>query len=693
MADKFQTHVNDERGIALVTSLLVTTILLALGLAVTFSSTTDTVTTKSQRVGEMSFYAADTGLSIARRALLTALTEEVDDIRNNRAGYGQNGSGYYYIGNTPSNGEFPDVQLIPDPDSAGAQEYQFYKNVYAKANKLIGNAISDSTFDQYRKINGANIKVNLRPLSGSVDPINPAVINPKQAIKFRYSIQATGSTDAGGSSTVDETGRISIDVTLASSSVPGKGRDFSFSGFGAFFDNGDTMATSALASGTFSGPVHTNTHFAFKSNWSVAFRDAVSQVDDYIRYDSTDFNAGHDKIPKKDIAGIDISSQGYEKVKKVPLPSNNFSQEYAVINGTGILDKKSDGTPVDPPAIMPKDLLGNLLPILDPLTGRVTATALGVNLRDSANKTVPALLGKLNGGADGVYIPSGDGINITGAGIYVQGNATDIQLYTNGTDQVYAIKQASGKVTTVTVSYATNRTTISDTTGKSTTYTGILTDRSDPSKPVPGVSLFVTGNINSLRGGFDTTTSRNVAAIAPKTAMTITAQGDITITGDIKYSNAVLDSQGLPVKNVDSVQNVLGIFTNDGNVNLAPNPTYTSSKGLTLEVNAAIAAFNADSSNDAGGIDGSIVYTGSTTPGSADRWTLVGSRVQAKINNIGYANRNIYFDTRFSGGTFRPPFFPGTDYDLGKAAGPAKISIASVNDAKPVGVSWYREVN
>ncbi|HVG18737.1 MAG TPA: pilus assembly PilX N-terminal domain-containing protein [Blastocatellia bacterium] len=693
MTDKLQTHVNAERGIALVTSLLVTTMLLALGLAVTFSATTDTVITKSQRVGEMAFYAADTGLSIARRALLTALTEEVDDIRKGKAHYGQGDTGYYYIGNTPSGGGFPDVQIIPDPDSAGAQDYQFYKNVYAKANKLISDAVSDSSFDQYRKINGANIKVKIRPLSGSVDPINPAVTNPSQAIKFRYSIQATGTTDAGGNSTVDETGRISIDVTLASSSSPGTDRDFSFSGFGAFFDNGDTTANSALASGTFSGPVHTNTHLAFFSSRSVTFRDTVSQVDGYIRYDSTDFNQGHISLPSKDMAGIDISSQGYNKVKKVPLPTNNFSQEYAVINGTGITDRKSDGTPVDPPAALPRDLLGNLLPVLDPLTGRVTATALGVNLRDSANKPVSALTGKLNGGSDGVFIPSADGSTITGAGIYVQGNASDIQLYTSGTDQVYAIKQASGRVTTVTVSYATNRTTISDSTGKSTTFTGVPTDKSNPKNPVPGASLFVTGNINSLRGGFDATTGKNVAAIAPKTAMTITAQGDITITGDLKYANAVLDSQGLPVQNVNSVQNVLGIFTNDGNVNLAPNPNYNASKGLTLEVNAAIAAFNADASNDGGGIEGSIVYAGATTPGSSDKWTLVGSRVQSKINNIGYANRNIYFDVRFSGGTFRPPFFPGTDYELGQSKGPAEIAIVSVNDAKAVGVSWYRENN
>jgi hypothetical protein len=138
---------------------------------------------------------------------------------------------------------------------------------------------------------------------------------------------------------------------------------------------------------------------------------------------------------------------------------------------------------------------------------------------------------------------------------------------------------------------------------------------------------------------------------------------------------------------------VLGIFTNNGNINLAPNASYDSSRGLTLEVDAAIAAFNADTSDDAGGIEGSIVYTGSPAPSSSDKWTLIGSRVQAKINNIGYSNRNIYFDVRFSGGTFRPPFFPGTNYTLGVPSTPAVISVTNVSDPKPVGVSWYRENN
>ena len=41
-----------ERGIALITALMISAILLALGMAVVMSATSDTVTTKSQRVGE-----------------------------------------------------------------------------------------------------------------------------------------------------------------------------------------------------------------------------------------------------------------------------------------------------------------------------------------------------------------------------------------------------------------------------------------------------------------------------------------------------------------------------------------------------------------------------------------------------------------------------------------------------------------
>lgn len=690
MIERAMDSNRSERGIALVSALLATTVMLALGLAIVFSATVDTVTTKSQRVGEQAFYAADTGLAMARRSLTTALSEELTKIVNGTAGYGQNNSGYYQIGAIPADGSFPTVLIVPDPDSV--PNYQFYTNVYARAQQLVTNASSDSTYSAYSGLNNSKFTVVFRPLSGSVD-FSPVPTDPStagEAIKFRYSIQVTGTTGAGGSSTVDETGRMSINVNLHNTAAPGSPRNFSFSGFAAFFDDGDTNPNAALAAGTFSGPVHTNTHFAYASSRGVTFRNIVSQVDNYIRYDSNNFSLGHLGLPTADMTGIDISSEGYKQTTRVPLPGNNFSQEYAVINGTGITNKKADGTPVDPPATIPT-ANGSPLPVLDS-SGKVTVEALAVNLRDSANKAPNASSGKLGGGSDGVYISSGDGTSITGAGIYVQGDASDVQLYSNGSDQVYVFKQTSNKTTTVTVSTTNNTTTISDSTGKSTTFTGVPTDKSDNLHPQPGVSLYVKGNINSLRGGFDATTGKDVAALASPTRVTITAEGDITITGDLTYASQVVDSQGLPVTNYNAVQNVLGLFTNNGNVNLAPNANYNSDPALSLQVHAAIVAFNSDTSDDNGSIDGSITYTGSALSGS-DKWTLVGSRVQAKINNIGYATRNIFFDQRFAGGGFRPPFFPGTTYNLGTASVPGVISITSVSDPTPLGISWYREVN
>lgn len=677
-----------ERGIALISALLATTVLLALGMAIVFSATVDTVTTKSQRVGEQAFYAADTGLALARRSLITAMSEEMTKIVNGTATYGQGGGGYYQIATTPVDGSFPTVLIVPDPDTVPS--YQFYTNVYARAQQLVTNATNDSTFTTYSNVAGSKFTVVFRPLSGTVD-FSPVPTDPStagEALKFRYSIQVTGTTGAGGSSTVDETGRISMNVNLKNTAAPGSPRNFSFSGFGAFFDNGDTDPNAVLAAGTFSGPVHTNTHFAYSSSRSVTFRNIVSQVDNFIRRDSSDFSAGHLALPTADMTGIDISAEGYKTTNVVPLPANNFSQEYAVINGTGITAKKTDGTPVDPPATLPSS--GGAA-VIDS-AGKVTPDALAVNLRNSNGNAPSVSSGKLNGGADGVYISSGNGTSITGAGIYVQGDATDIQLYSFGTNQVYVIKQTSGTITTVTVNPTNSTTVISDSTGKTKSFTGVPTDKSDSLHPQPGVSLYVKGNINSLRGGFDSTTGKNVAGLASGTRLTVTAQGDITITGDLTYASPVVDSQGLPVTNYNAIQNVLGLFTNNGNVNLAPNPSYNSDSALSLEVHAAIVSFNADVSDDAGGIDGSITYTGNTLA-STDKWTLVGSRVQAKINNIGYATRNIFFDQRFSGGGFRPPFFPGTTYTLGTTSVPGVISITSVSDPSPLGISWYREVN
>lgn len=670
-----------ERGMALISALMAMTMVLALGMAIVFSATTDTVTSKIARQTEQAFFVADAGVGIARHSLAQALQDQLALLAAGLNADPQTANAYRNIAPTQT-GQFPDVQLLPDPDSTDGRNSPFYQAVINNATALCN---SDATRNsRLNTLNGSKFTVTYGALSGTLSLVPATGTQATQVMVFRYSFKVTGKTDGGGTAVVNESGRLSTNIVLT---VPGTStRNFSFSGFGAFFDYGDTQASAPLASGTFTGPVHTNTHFAFLSSRQVAFRNVVSQVESQIRYDDTGSTNPNHAIPNADITGIDISAEGYQRVARVPLPTNNFSQEYSVINGTGITDLKSDGTPVDAPAggpTTPNSVFDS--------AGRVTTAALVANLRNVSGAVPTVSSGKI---ANGVYVSSADGTNIssTGAGIYVQGSASDIQLIadTNG-DQVYVIKQTSPNATTTIRTNYTNNTTTISTSSSSRTYTGVFKDRADPLNVQNGAMLFVNGSIDSLRGGKDS--SINKSAVSANTRLTITAQSDITVTGELKYANPVVDQNGVPVSGVGSIKNVLGIFTNDGNVNLAPNATYVSGSGLSLEMDAAVVAFNADTTNDGGGIDGSIVYTGGTTPGTNDRWKLVGSRVQSKINSIGFTYRDIYFDSRFSGGKFAPPFFPGTNYAL--APGPAATDLTVVNVATPAAtaMSWFRDNN
>lgn len=674
-----------ERGIALVTALLVSTILLGLGMAIAFSTTTDTTITRSQRISEQAFFAADAGIALGRRALARAIEEEFLSISNGTAAYGT--KGFFNLPVIPVDGTLPYIEVIPDPVTS--PNYQFYVNVKNRVAALTQAAGSKNRLDA---LNGTSYEVSVVPTSRMItfvpDAANPSIA--REEVRINYSIKVTGRTNTGASAVVVETGRMTTSFTLTNTAIAGTERAFSFSGFGAFFDNGDTTATSALAAGTFKGPVHTNTHFAFNSDRNVNFANLVSQVDNFIRYDSSRFSDGHRGIPTADMKGINISSEGYKRTDSVPLPDNNFSQEYAVINGTGIRDLKSDGSPVDPPSSIPADAAGNPLPVFDS-SGRVTADTLAANLRNASNAK-PTISGSGSNRkiANGVYVASSDGSTISGAGIYVQGDA-EIQLKAAGTgnaDQLYIIRQGS-TTTTVRVNEATKQTVVTSG-SKTTTYDGVPTDKSNPLAPKPGVSLFVNGSITSLRGGVEGSTK--VPALAPSTAVTITAQRDIVVTGDLKYSDSVVDALGDPVANYSDRKNVLGLFTNDGNVELNPNSNYISGSGLSLEMHAAVVAFNKNTSNDGGGIEGSIVFTGDSGDlRSTDKWTLVGSRVQSKINNIGFNTRNVFFDVRFQGGTFSPPFFPGTKYSLGKPAVTGSVVLSGVGAPTATGVNWYRE--
>jgi hypothetical protein len=430
-----------------------------------------------------------------------------------------------------------------------------------------------------------------------------------------------------------------------------------FTAYGTFFDKGDPEGGLVLVSGEFTGPVHTNSHFNFSSRNTVVFRGTVSQADDYVIYDGKS-----EPVPVDGKQGVVVSAGTYARKDKVAPPQNNFVQELAVINGNGYNGSTEQGT-VDG-------------------QGRVTPATLASGLSDARGS-----LPQVSGGdiPNGVYVSSNDGSSITGGGIYVNGDAR-VELTTNGTSQTVQVTQGS-TVSTVTIDFGSNTTTFSSG-GTSRVFTGVPMDSSlGESNASPGISLFVDGSITSLSGP-RAQEGQTGPAIAPQTAMTITAQRNITVTGDIKYSEPIVGSDGNALPRANQVKSVLGIFTNDGNVVLQPDGTRTDGEGTSMEIDASIAAFNSNKSNDGGKLEGAIVY-GEGSPGSGSRLKIIGARIQSNIANIKYRNRQIYYDPRLEGGNFAPPFFPGTE--IRKNSSNLKIVFPGEQAVVILAKAWQRD--
>ncbi len=192
------------------------------------------------------------------------------------------------------------------------------------------------------------------------------------------------------------------------------------------------------------------------------------------------------------------------------------------------------------------------------------------------------------------YSTSPGGANtMTGGGIYVEGDATVTLSPTGTSAQVYTIAQGSTTTTITTDPLATPPASWncpSGTVGTTTISTGATT-KNICAVPMNNIThqaatmLYVNGAITGLSGP-----GQGLGAIQDGTQLTITANGDITATGDILYKTepvTVTQNQIVPgttppccigspadtlIPGGDTNQ-VLGIFTATGNFNLNTSQT------------------------------------------------------------------------------------------------------------------------
>ncbi|MGC2209892.1 MAG: hypothetical protein WA532_07245 [Candidatus Korobacteraceae bacterium] len=623
-------HKPGQRGVALIVMLLLLTLLTALSLSMVMVFRSDMFMNAYNRSFRASLYAADAGATIVRQDIAYRL-------------YGMLPAG------GPALGAASPLTITNTAAST----------IVAAINSAYGSPIninSTSSFPESFNLQTANTSLTLisctvkwyttstsytaGATSPNVTTGNPAVCyvptSPAVAYGFQYtyqySITTVGTVQGTGGTAATDTGTITV-------YTDNNDTKNNFSQYGTFIDK-NVICSAELVGGTYTGDQFTNGSWNYGQGQTYTFTGKVGSAGadaGYMYNDGTcDQVAGSTDTYNKATISPTFKLGQQLGQPAVALPTDENNQQAAVVTGSGIT---SNGVEAASPS---------------------TAT-LSADLKDASGTTSYTA-----STTSGVFVPvSPTTGQVSGGGLWVQGDAT-VSLSTSGTTaQVYTITQGSPAVTTtVTITPGatpgSGTTVIKKGTNPATTYTGVPTQTNPnvtPSTTSDAVVLYVNGNITSLAG-----------TIQNNTAVTVTAADNITITNNLTYATPVVytstNTTTLPSGYSDGSQTAaaaagtslqtLGLYTAGGSILLqAP------SNGANMEVDASIMTTGSMSTEcDMGSsCTGVLGVTGSNTIGTLN---IVGGRIQSQAmimpsGTIG--TRNVYFDPRYNG-TFAPPFFP-----------------------------------
>jgi len=608
-----------ENGIALVVSLLLLSLMSVLGIVLMVSVNSDTLINGYYGNYRGSFYAADSGLNIARQQLISQITTAATTTACT-----------FWATDAVSGCTAPPLNL------ATASVNAIMANVtgqYGSFTTLNAGQGAGSWSEQFEiagtgTCNTLSATQTLPATALSTTPVYSFTF------QYKYNLCAVGQAHGLQRVTTSESGYITITVTS-----PNTPLITPFSAFGAFIGN-YPPCTGALIPGTMGGQMYANGAWQFE-NGNYIFTGAVSQTNadaDYyygnncIQSPTASYTSGGTTIKPTFQQGFQLGQQA------ATLPANDVNQEWAVLNGMGINEASS------------------------PAHSDLNAAGL-TSWNGTASTVYPA-----TGGSAGVYLPySGNTLNANAGGIYVEGGAS--LVLSTGTDtggqptQIYAITPQGGTTTTVTIDQNTNTTTIQASTGSAKVLTGIPHDLVTST---PGTMIYVNGAISGLKG-----TAQGVPAIATNYQSTITANGDVDITGDLIYSNerVTLNAANSATQYANQTQE-LGIFTATGNIVL--QSTYGNKN---LQVDGSLAAISGDSACT----NSNSNTCGFKVNGSINTFNNVGGQIQYNIFGANMSTQNTYFD-----GSVVPPFFPGAIMP----AGPPTPAAPTVTIAPPQRMSW-----
>jgi len=659
-------------------------LLSVIGLAAVVSSSSDLMINGYYKNYRGSFYAADSGLNMARQSIYA-----------------------YFQNNSPAT--WPTTQAAATTDgsalatTAATNITTLYGNSYSLNNQGLGaNSVP------------ASFQVITATVTQPSPPSPTGVVGSYTAwaYVYNYTIESQGSSQGSETAQIIEQGTIKVNVTQGAGNAT---VTTSFAAFGAYIDS-FSACQGALVQGYDTGPMYAQGQWNLSSGSSpgYTFTDPVSQTGAKFSYYTGGTCTNSSSVPYNDGHGNTVNpsfQSGYNlNVTPVTLPTTSTSQEWAVLDGKGC----GEGT----------NVCGTLS---SPAPPTPTNATLNANLKDVTQTAYPT-----GGAASGVYLPytCSAGIcslNSNAGGIYVQGDAS-VALSTTGTaGQVFTISQIGNGTTstttgttvenictgwghnqtcsnqnvattttttstptvftTITVNPTTGTTTVqsytssanssstvdaynnpvgngsNSTTNSATTtlpLSGVPTDQA-VSPAQAATMLFVNGDITSLSG------PSSGAAIQNNSMVTVTANGDITQTGNLLYATEPVTTSANQVVSGSSpaccngnpadtlipqntnMNQVLGIFTANGNFILSP-----TNSGDNIETDASIAMIS-----QAGDSNSSIGHM--ATGNSVGAWTVVGGRMENRAASVSMSSSNTYFDRRFQArANFAPPWFPAT---------------------------------
>lgn len=602
----------NQRGIALVTTLLLLLLLTAMSLTMVLSVGSDMLINGYYGNERGSFYAADSGANIARQAVTTAILAQVPanfaaNTQPIPAGTNTNvqqAVGATYSGYTTLNtaGSWPEKFQIP-------------------ANGLTLGNPTCTVQGGPATVNGTPISCTNLPPAGTL----PAVTGFKYI--YPYSVTVVGQAQGAEATTLFDSGNLLFNGTI----TPSGGQHQSFAAYGTFIDQYPPCSAPFVA-GTLTGPFFTN------GAWNFGDANALGSATKYDFTDTTGQNNASasywhggncDQAPAaSDTANGTTIAPTFQNglnlgQNSIALPQNDYNQEQAVLDGIG-----------------------------------QTSTAPTNAQLNAALKNVSGTPYPTGGAASGVYVPysinaSTGAKTFTGGGIYVQGNAT-VTLSPTGTGgQVYIIVQGGVTTTVTTVPTATGAGTTTISSGGVNTVINGVPEMIDPTTGAVdenATMLYVNGSITSLQGP-----AEYQPAINNGVAVTITAAQNVTVTGDLRYAtepvttanNQIVNGTAQPADTLIPANNtgqVLGIFTATGDIQMN-----NGNSDSNLEIDASIAMISQ------GGTGGWI-----NVGPHINTLNVVGGRIanQAKAGNT--TTRNIFFDRRFAQGGFAPPWYPST---------------------------------